>query len=103
MAALDVSEPLAGIVEITPTGIASVISAFPSKKSHTSLWYGMPTETALAVSTELPPPTARIKSTCFCFPISTNVLTNSTFGLGTTLPFAKNSIPRLLQISSISW
>jgi hypothetical protein len=59
----DPSLPAAGIVKITPTLSASVISCFLSQKSQKSPSYSAPAAIALAESITDPPPTAKIKST----------------------------------------
>ena len=93
IAQLDVSEPLDAVVAITPiprtcSGVTPL-----SKKSQTSPSYGIPRAIAFAVSMELPPPTARTKSTLSSLPFATSFLTSSMDGFGTTSPLSENLIP----------
>ena len=79
---LSISDPVAAIVSIDPSGSASVTFAFPKTISQGSASVFVPAAISFEQSITDPPPTARMKSTCSSLAIFIPFSADSILGFG---------------------
>ena len=96
-----ISLPAAGIVRTAPTGRDFVSGTFFVQISQSaSAGFAAPCATAFAVSIELPPPTARIKSACISTAFFTPSSARASLGFGFTPPSSSKARPSFARDAS---